>query len=380
MRTQRLIVWAAGLALAVLVQTPVRADHTSVAFGFSVTHVSDFHEPLATHGVWVEVEDHGRCWRPHHVAAGWRPYCSGYWVWTDCGWYWVSDEPWAWACYHYGRWYLHPHHGWMWVPDVVWGPSWVCWREGGGYVGWAPLPPHVRFHGEVIYAEHIRVEPAWFVFVQHRHFHEPIRPRNVIVNNTTIINQTVNITKIKRVEKTIVQGSPTTVVVNEGPATAALEKATAKRIRTATVRELAGKESVPPALKRKGNAPAPVAREKNEPAITPSQPVFVGPPAKVDEPPAKSRPRLWPQRPPAIPDDAQMERRRRSAEKDRGKGRVIAPARPVPPPAPPPAELTPPQPPEEEKTPPGKVKGSSPGKEKPRKKEKPEEETPPPEP
>jgi hypothetical protein len=32
-------------------------------------------------------------------------------------------------------------YGWCWRPGRVWGPGWVSWRAGGGYVGWAPLPP-----------------------------------------------------------------------------------------------------------------------------------------------------------------------------------------------------------------------------------------------
>jgi hypothetical protein len=31
--------------------------------------------------------------------------------------------------------------GWGWVPGTMWGPAWVSWRSGGGYAGWAPLPP-----------------------------------------------------------------------------------------------------------------------------------------------------------------------------------------------------------------------------------------------
>lgn len=75
-----------------------------VSASVEITAAADFHEPLAAHGAWIEVESYGRCWHPARVEAHWRPYCYGYWVWTDCGWYWVSDEPWAWACYHYGRW------------------------------------------------------------------------------------------------------------------------------------------------------------------------------------------------------------------------------------------------------------------------------------
>ena len=102
---------------------------------------ADFHAPLATDGKWIEVKSYGRCWHPSSVPIDWRPYCNGYWLWTECGWYWHSDEPWAWACYHYGNWLVDTHVGWVWVPDVKWAPAWVSWRYGGGYVGWAPLPP-----------------------------------------------------------------------------------------------------------------------------------------------------------------------------------------------------------------------------------------------
>src|SRR5690349_10319676 len=51
---------------------------------------SDFYEPLAPQGEWVEIAGYGRCWRPRGVEAGWRPYCNGNWQRTDAGWYWVS--------------------------------------------------------------------------------------------------------------------------------------------------------------------------------------------------------------------------------------------------------------------------------------------------
>ena len=62
-------------------------------------------------------------------------------VYTDQGWAWVSDEPWGWATYHYGRWANIDGFGWIWVPGYRWAPAWVSWRYGGGYCGWAPLPP-----------------------------------------------------------------------------------------------------------------------------------------------------------------------------------------------------------------------------------------------
>ena len=87
-----------SLGLAVL---NARAD-LEVSAAVSIHAEGDFYAPLAAQGEWVEVGPYGRCWHPAHVAVEWRPYCAGYWEWTDCGWYWVSDEPWAWACYHYG--------------------------------------------------------------------------------------------------------------------------------------------------------------------------------------------------------------------------------------------------------------------------------------
>jgi hypothetical protein len=100
-----------------------------------------FEAGLAPYGEWVVVPHHGRVWRPRHVAAGWRPYFHGRWIWTDDGWFWDSDEPWGWAVYHYGRWYVDPVYGWAWVPGSVWAPAWVSWRFGGGAIGWAPLLP-----------------------------------------------------------------------------------------------------------------------------------------------------------------------------------------------------------------------------------------------
>src|SRR5438046_1030577 len=75
--------------------------------------VADFYGPLAVQGQWVDVSAYGHCWRPAHISVGWRPYCEGHWVWTDCGWYWESDEPWAWACYHYGSWVEDPEYSWV---------------------------------------------------------------------------------------------------------------------------------------------------------------------------------------------------------------------------------------------------------------------------
>jgi hypothetical protein len=168
---------------------------------------SDFYEPLTPYGRWEVVGSYGRCWIPGRVEADWRPYSEGYWQCTDDGWYWVSDEPWAWATYHYGRWNFTDQYGWYWVPQTQWAPAWVSWHSGGGYIGWAPLyPPGV-----------VVISPRAYVFVEERHFMEPVRRSTVVVNNNTIINKTV---------------------IHEAPATAAIEKASGRKIQTVPVQEL----------------------------------------------------------------------------------------------------------------------------------------------
>ena len=109
---------------------------------------STFYDALGSYGTWADVEGYGRCWQPTVavVDPSWRPYFDrGRWVYSDCGWYWLSDYSWGWAPFHYGRWFQHNRLGWCWVPEGTWGPSWVTWRYSGDYCGWSPLPPTAWF-------------------------------------------------------------------------------------------------------------------------------------------------------------------------------------------------------------------------------------------
>ncbi len=226
----------AGLAGGlVLNASSVRAD-LEVSAGVSIHAVADFDAPLAPQGAWVEVGSYGRCWRPAGIAVGWRPYAYGRWVWTDCGWYWESDEPWAWACYHYGWWVYDPVFFWVWVPGIEWGPAWVSWRVGGGYIGWAPLPPRgVR----------VAVSGPEFAFVAAAHFQDPLRPGALIVNNPTIVKQTTVINNITRESRSVGGASPQRVVVNPGPGREVVQKATGKEIATVPIQEVARKTPAP---------------------------------------------------------------------------------------------------------------------------------------
>src|SRR5438093_2432731 len=204
---------------------------------------SDFYEPLSPHGQWVVVGSYGRCWRPTRVEVGWRPYAEGHWRRTDAGWYWASDEPWGWATYHYGRWDWSMEFGWIWVPHTQWAPAWVSWRQGAGYVGWAPLPPAARIGARGIVEIHeTAIAPRAFVFVSEQRLLEPLRPTTVIVNNTTVINQTVNISNVQVVNKT---------VINEGPRPEIIERKSGRRLDVVPVRELRRKDETEIAARRR---------------------------------------------------------------------------------------------------------------------------------
>jgi hypothetical protein len=279
------------LAGSLCLFAPVSRADVDVSVGVQINAVADFHAPLAHHGAWIEVGSYGRCWRPARVTVGWRPYCDGHWEWTDCGWYWVSDEPWAWATYHYGSWHFDSFHGWVWIPGVEWAPAWVYWRHGGGHIGWAPCGPR----GVV-------VAPSAYVFVGVGRFHERVRPSTVIVNNTTIINKTTQITEIKRETRNI-GGRSQRVVVNEGPGVEVVQKATRKQFAAVPVQEVDRRTVVPAEVKRRGNEPrdggkSPAAREQpqpkkgREPQPGANPPVDKGSPRpdKASPPPNKSGP------------------------------------------------------------------------------------------
>ena len=108
-----------------------------------------FQAHLTPYGQWIEVPEVGAAWLPAEAnIPGWRPYMdAGHWQFTDAGWFWQSDYPWGDMAFHYGRWINNEFTGgrWAWVPGYEWAPSWVCWREGAGGLGWAPLPWGVEF-------------------------------------------------------------------------------------------------------------------------------------------------------------------------------------------------------------------------------------------
>jgi probable HAF family extracellular repeat protein len=167
----------------------------------------------ADEGSWVEAGDYGYCFRPR-VSGDWRPYRDGHWVWTDRGWYWDSNEHFAWATYHYGRWINVGGTGWCWVPGHQWAPAWVSWRESDEHVGWAPLPPEadvsVRIGISSWSDSYYGIGPSAYNFISYSHWSQPsyaqyIEPPD---RNVQIISQTKNVTNIT---------TNNTVINNYGP-------------------------------------------------------------------------------------------------------------------------------------------------------------------
>lgn len=223
---------AVGGALAASAQAPPATPATP-AIGAQVSadgsvDLSFFYNNLSSYGHWVQHGTYGWVFLPFGLQSGWRPYSLGHWVETDYGWTWVSDEPFGWAAYHYGRWADDDQYGWIWVPGYDWGPAWVAWRNGGGYIGWAPLPPAVQYNASVgidlggVNLD-VSLAPTQYCFVEEKSFLAANVATYVAppARNVTIIHNTTNITKYSVVNHR---------VVNQGVAIDHIEQVTGKRV------------------------------------------------------------------------------------------------------------------------------------------------------
>ena len=151
----------------------------------------EFYDDLAPYGQWVNDAEYGDVWVPNE-EPGYRPYATrGHWVLTDAGNMWVSDVPWGWACYHYGRWTYNPYYGWVWLPGYEWAPAWVSWRSGGGMYGWAPMGPGYNPGGYYNYPENywVFVGPQYLYHPNVYTYYEP-RFAGSYMRQTTYINET----------------------------------------------------------------------------------------------------------------------------------------------------------------------------------------------
>lgn len=104
----------------------------------------DFKEELRRHGEWILVSPYGKLWHPNtrEVGKDFVPYLTGgQWVRTSSGWSFASKWAWGDLVFHHGRWMWTQDYDWLWSLDEAEAPSFVSWRVGSEYIGWAPLAP-----------------------------------------------------------------------------------------------------------------------------------------------------------------------------------------------------------------------------------------------
>ena len=194
-------------------------SYKNVNYGQPTGDFDNFYEPLQSYGSWFNTSDYGYVYQPTVVRdISWRPYTRGRWAFTNHGWTWVSNEPFGWACYHYGRWALLRNIGWVWIPGDEWAPAWVTWRESPGHIGWAPLPPETLAWRDRSWGSSVEVTfgigSSWFSFVSYEHFGNNIHSHYLpVARNVTIFYQTTNITHYSIDNSRIFVGGPSYVYV-----------------------------------------------------------------------------------------------------------------------------------------------------------------------
>jgi hypothetical protein len=290
--------------------------------------VSYFYQALDPYGDWAWVRPYGWVWIPGRVAPGWRPYYEGRWAWTEYGWMWVSNESWGWAVYHYGRWAWVNRLGWVWVPGTDWAPAWVAWRYGGGWVGWAPLPPGAAWRAGVgVQMAGVQIDVNWWCFVEEVRLAEPRVHRYAVPagRNVTLYRQTQDVTRyearsgrvvnrsvaVEPIERATRRAVPVHRVqdvtspglsvderagaqeirvyrpeVRESPRDAAPPRALPRRYdETGQPLEVAPPETPPPARTAPAPAPTPERTQPRTgtPALPPSTPPAAAPSARYDQ-------------------------------------------------------------------------------------------------
>jgi hypothetical protein len=242
------------------------------------TDVTMFYDSLAPYGDWFWLDPYGWVWCPHGVAVDWRPYSDGDWAYTDCGWTLVSDAPWGWAPFHYGRWCFHEHRGWCWVPDHVWGPAWVSWHFGDAWCGWAPLPPAVAWESAPDWD--VIIPTFGWCFVGREDFWRHHLRDHIVVaaRNVTLLRETRNVTRFELRDAHVFNGSLTAQQIEH------FTGRPARRLRVVDVNSVAGTRAG-----ARGELPVFRPAPKVSAVITPPRPtpplILRGtpPPATFDE-------------------------------------------------------------------------------------------------
>lgn len=180
----------AAIALALFFAVGIPAGNALAQYDNANITYNDFYQDLAPFGQWIEDGAYGYVFLPE-VDANFRPYyTNGHWAMTDYGNTWLSDYPWGWACFHYGRWTYDPYYGWLWIPGTDWGPAWVSWRYGETMYGWAPLGPDYDFKGDYACPNDwwIFLPPKYIYSGNYYRFWDGPRNNKHLLHNSTFVN------------------------------------------------------------------------------------------------------------------------------------------------------------------------------------------------
>jgi len=197
----------------------------------------------------------------------------------------------------------------------------VSWHRSDRYVGWAPLHPSARFATGAVVEVNERVIPRRaYVFVEEKRFLEPVRPATVVVNNTTIINKTVNITNVKVVNRT---------VINEGPRLEQVERDSGRKVQVTQAQDLRRRSEAQVVAQQPNRSPdrdvsPPANRRQPQVAVTKpivtnesprsEKPVVKSPPTA--EPPGARRPQEIESKPTSQPEQVRSEPQRPKVVKE----------------------------------------------------------------
>ena len=242
-----------ALIICLLISSRAYADDAdSIVFeNDSVFTIQSVQEELTKDGEWIRVNkdeidpegvtdgsselddnlNYEYVWRPYGVGPDWVPYTNGYWVYTNCGWMWMSYYTWGWRTCHYGRWWWHPAWGWVWSPGYVWAPSWVVWIFYDGYCGWYPISPRIRWHHRHHrwYCHNMRFHVRHWTFCETKEFTGGPGKPIVIVDPPGIQGSTEIFKKGKIYTEVKVENEK---VVNKGPDATDIEKYSGKKVKT----------------------------------------------------------------------------------------------------------------------------------------------------
>ena len=199
------------------------AQQSSVSFQL-------FYDELSPYGMWVDYPNYGYVWIPDGDPE-FSPYATaGHWILTDDGWTWVSDYPWGWAPFHYGRWDYDDGYGWFWVPDNEWGPAWVSWRRSPGYYGWAPMRPGISIN--IAFGRDYHERNERWNFVRERDITRPDIGRRYVnrTENAAIINRSTVIVDTRKDPRR-------NVTYMAGPTRGDVQKATGTTVKSVVVRD-----------------------------------------------------------------------------------------------------------------------------------------------